>query len=126
MALGPAFIRTLDTRFTLNGQAFPVVGVNCYFLSFCDDAARAATLTAIEATGANVIRTPGFLDCFERPGLVSFFQYADRGQIVVNNGPDGLARLDHLITLAEQRDLRLILPLVNYWDDFGGMRAYLK
>jgi mannan endo-1,4-beta-mannosidase len=38
----------------------------------------------------------------------------------------GLERLDALIAAAEEADLRLILPLVNYWKDFGGVPQYLR
>lgn len=48
------------------------------------------------------------------------------GTIVVNDGPDGLVRLDSLVHAAEQHGYRLILPLINYWDDLGGMRTYLE
>jgi hypothetical protein len=43
-----------------------------------------------------------------------------------NDGPDGLERLDRTIFLAEQKGIRLILPLANYWDDFGGVNQYLQ
>ena len=53
------------------------------------------------------------------------FQYLNENDIRQNNGPDGLGRLDHLIWAAEKLNVKLILPLVNYWPDFGGMPMYL-
>jgi mannan endo-1,4-beta-mannosidase len=44
----------------------------------------------------------------------------------VNDGATGLERLDRTIFLAEQHGIHLILPLVNYWDDFGGVDQYLQ
>ena len=44
----------------------------------------------------------------------------------VNTGENGLQRLDHLIADAEQAGIRLILPLVNHWPDFGGMDRYVE
>ena len=54
------------------------------------------------------------------------FQYLENGVITINDGPSGLQRLDVLIHAAEELDLKLILPLVNHWPDFGGMPMYLK
>ena len=125
MALEPGFVKTDETFFVLNGSPLPVVGINCYFLASCSDDAREATLQAIKPTGANVIRSMAFLNSAERPPSGPIFQFGSNGAIVVNEGPDGLGRLDSLVHLAEQYGYRLILPLVNYWDDLGGMRTYL-
>jgi mannan endo-1,4-beta-mannosidase len=50
----------------------------------------------------------------------------NNGAIEINDGPQGLERLDALIAAAEEFGLSLILPLVNYWPDFGGMPMYLR
>ena len=126
MPLGPQFIRTDRDRFVCNGKDFPVVGVNCYFLSYCTDAARLATIAAIQEMGANVIRSVAFLNHDVLPADGVSFQYGGGGSIVFNDGPDGLGRLDSLIEAAEEFGFRLILPLVNYWNDLGGMRTYLE
>jgi mannan endo-1,4-beta-mannosidase len=125
MALAPGFVKTDGTRFVMAGEEFLVAGVNCYFLSYCSDDARQDLLTTIKGTGANVIRSWAFLNCKERPASGPSFQYASGGNIIINEGPDGLGRLDGLIEAAEEQEFRLILPLVNYWDDLGGMRTYL-
>lgn len=76
--------------------------------------------------GVNVIRAWAFLNVDNRsPGSIAF-QYLNNGEITVDGGPDGLERLDALIEAAEQQGLRLILPLINYWRDFGGMPLYLQ
>jgi mannan endo-1,4-beta-mannosidase len=95
-------VRTAGTGFTAEGSPFPVVGVNCYFLSRCGDAGRESTLASIQAAGANTIRSTAF------------------------HNPAGLGQLDALVASAERDGLRLILPLVNYWDDFDGMSGYLE
>jgi mannan endo-1,4-beta-mannosidase len=125
MALAPGFVKTDGTRFVVAGEEFPVAGVNCYFLSYCSDEARRDALATIQAVGANVIRSWAFLNFRERPVSGPSFQYASGRNIIVNEGPDGLSRLDGLIAAAEEQEFRLILPLVNYWDDLGGMRTYL-
>jgi mannan endo-1,4-beta-mannosidase len=74
--------------------------------------------------GANVIRAWAFRDAAAAGG--GAFQYLENGVITINDGPDGLQRLDGVIQAAEQLGLKLILPLVNHWPDFGGMPMYLK
>lgn len=72
--------------------------------------------------GANAIRAWAFLDAEAPPA----FQYLENGAIRIDDGPQGLERLDSLIAAAEEFNLGLILPLVNYWPDFGGMPMYLN
>jgi mannan endo-1,4-beta-mannosidase len=72
--------------------------------------------------GANAIRAWAFLDAEAPPA----FQYFENGAIRIDDGRQGLERLDALIAAAEEFDLGLVLPLVNYWPDFGGMPMYLN
>lgn len=77
--------------------------------------------------GANAIRAWAFLDIESAPAADCVaFQYFENGGIRFNDGPQGLERLDALIAAAEEFGLALILPLVNYWPDFGGMPMYLR
>jgi mannan endo-1,4-beta-mannosidase len=121
-----SFVSAQGTQFWLNGAPFFAGGVNCYFLAYCSDVSRRAAMANAKSMGASVIRAWAFLavDDFA-PGQVAF-QYCRDGQICVNDGPDGLHRLDALIHAAEDLGLKLILPLTNYWADFGGAPAYVK
>lgn len=122
--MGTDFVKTEGTRFVVHGNAFPVAGVNCYFLAYCSDESRRAALTTARAMGANVVRSWAFLDVAVRGSVA--FQYLDDGRIVQNSGPDGLERLDALIAIAEELSVKLILPFVNYWEnELGGMKRYL-
>lgn len=42
-----------------------------------------------------------------------------------NTGPNGLQKLDYLLAKANEHGIKLILPLVNNWPDFGGMDQYV-
>jgi mannan endo-1,4-beta-mannosidase len=81
---------------------FPVAGANCYFLSYCSSEARLPVLRAIRSMGG-VARTWAFPD----------------------GRPYWLERMDGLIEDALREGVRLILPLVNHWPDFGGAPAAL-
>ena len=77
--------------------------------------------------GANAIRVWAFLDTESAPAADCVaFQYFENGGVRINDGPQGLERLDALIAAADEFGLALILPLVNYWPDFGGMPMYLR
>lgn len=119
------FVGRDKTKFSLNGSAFPANGVNCYFLSYCCQASCRASLAAAKQMGANVIRTWAFADAAQPCNSVAF-QYLEDGVVQINEGPDGLQRLDGVIQVAEELGLKLILPLVNHWKDFGGMPMYLQ
>lgn len=119
------FVRCRGTHFSLNDEEFFAEGVNSYFLGFCSDGIRRATLERARELGANTVRSWAFLDVAgQAPGQPAF-QYLQGSDIRQNDGPEGLERLDHLISTAEELNLRLILPFVNYWPDFGGMQMYL-
>src|SRR5450432_1761008 len=113
------------TQFGLNGNPFPVGGVNCYFLAYCAAESRRAAMTTAKQMGANVIRTWTFADAAQAGGGVAF-QYWENGVVKIDDGPNGLQRLDGVIQTADELGLKLILPRVNHWKDFGGMPMYLK
>jgi mannan endo-1,4-beta-mannosidase len=134
--MNPDFVRASESQFTLDGQPFRVAGANNYYLGFETDAMVLPVLETAKQFGLKTLRTWGFLDCGAAvPGRAPanahsgiYFQYQNSttGKQAFNDGPDGLERLDRTIFLAEQNGIRLILPLVNYWDDFGGVNQYLN
>ena len=123
-------------HFDDNGSRFKLAGANNYYLAFASHSMNRAVLDAAKQMGLNVLRVPAFLDCKPAsPGTVPegawrgvFFQYWDleTHRPELNIGENGLERLDRLIADAEQAGIRLILPLVNHWPDFGGMDRYVE
>ena len=93
-----------------------------------------AVLEAASASGFNVVRTWGFLDIGNQDGTNSirgkaegvYFQYWNGTAPAYNDAADGLERLDYVIAKAGQLGLRLIIPLTNNWNDFGGMDQYVR
>jgi mannan endo-1,4-beta-mannosidase len=116
------FVRAHGNRFELDGRPYPVNGGNCYYAAHGSDAAVQAVFALAGEFGFNVLRAPAFLDVPEPRGW-AWFQSAPG---TYNDGPTGLELLDRTIQMAESCGIRLILPLVNNWDDFGGMAQYLK
>jgi mannan endo-1,4-beta-mannosidase len=134
--LSPGFVRARGPQFMLDGQPFRVAGANNYYVGFESDSMVEPVFDLAVQMGLNALRTWAFLDCAvaasggipanAKDGV--FFQYLNSttGGPAFNDGPDGLERLDRTIFLAEQTGIRLILPLANYWDDFGGVNQYLQ
>ena len=126
MPLESEFVKTMQTGFVIGGTPLPVVGLNSYFMAYCSDQSRQIVMDTAKAMRANVLRCWAFLGVEDRKQYPVAFQYLDNGSIAVDTGPNGLERLDALVASAEANGIRLILPLVNYWKDFGGMPLYLK
>ena len=118
-------IAVRNGNFDDNGSVFKIVGANNYYAAFATPAMRAAVIYAAQRIGLNVLRSPAFLDS---PWRGAYFQSWNpaTNRPEVNTRENGLQRLDHLIADAEQSGIRLILPLVNHWPDFGGMDQYVK
>jgi mannan endo-1,4-beta-mannosidase len=108
--------------FVCGGQPFPAVGFNCYYLMVyaTEPGLRrhvAEVLDEAKLLGATVVRTwafndgPGWNALQTAPGV-----YSERV----------FAGLDHVVHEAGARGLKVILALVNNWDDYGGMRQYVE
>ena len=112
-------------HFDDNGSRFKIVGANNYYAAFATHAMRRAVLDAAKQMGLDVLRCPAFLDATWR-GVYFQSWNPTTNCLEVNTRENGLQRLDHLIADAEQAGIRLILPLVNHWPDFGGMDRYVE
>ena len=143
------FVSTNGTHFWYQGSEYYYCGSNCYYLNFKSENDIDAVLEGAKDMGVSVIRTWGHLDAGtiqkgqkdssgyqvfkdsvdgqgQKDGI--YYQYFDdeRNEPVVNEGADGLRRLDYAIYKAQQNDVKLILTLTNNWSAFGGMDQYVK
>jgi mannan endo-1,4-beta-mannosidase len=55
-----------------------------------------------------------------------YFQYWNGVAPAYNDGADGLAHLDYVVKRAGDLGIKLVIPLVNNWADFGGMDQYVR
>jgi mannan endo-1,4-beta-mannosidase len=53
-----------------------------------------------------------------------YFQILNSTGSYINYGSDGLQRLDYVVSSAEKHGVKLVLPFVNNWGDYGGINAY--
>jgi mannan endo-1,4-beta-mannosidase len=120
--LADVFVERRGGSLWLGDQPFRFVLVNAYYLQ--EEAARGRldvvdeTLAAAGAMGAKAVRAWAFNDDPNKhdTGI-------QRGPSVYSQrGLDGIARM---IERARAHGIRLILPLVNYWNAYGGARQWL-
>jgi mannan endo-1,4-beta-mannosidase len=147
-ASATSFIKISGTAFTLDGGPFPVTGVNNHYLTYGSRNEVTRVLDDAVAMGANVVRTflqpaIGSLDG-SIPTIWNWRNKADasdlgvkgtyllhwdarKGGMAVNDGPDGMQKVDFLIAEAGKRHLRLVIAFLDFWDYTGGaqqMRAW--
>ena len=124
------FLKTSGVHFSESGKPTLLSGANTYYLGYKSRRMVDAALDAAVRLRCNVVRTWAFLDAGtlpdgEKEGVC--FQYRDAsGAVRVREGDNGLNRLDYVVHAAKARGLRLILPLVNNWTDFGGIARYVE
>lgn len=121
-----SFPSASGTEFTIDGETKYFVGSNSYWISMLmDDAEVEQTMANFASSGSKILRVWGFSDVnIETDDEVWFQLISTNGTRINEDGPNGLPRLDAVVAAAENNGVKLIMPLVNYWDDFGGMAAY--
>lgn len=142
------FVYTNGTQFMCDGSPYYYGGTNCYYLIYKSKSEVDNVMEDAADMGLKVIRTWGHLDVGTKTDRVTadgypvfennndstgekdgvYFQYfdADLNTPVVNEGVDGLQRLDYAIAKAESEDIKLLITFTNYWEAFGGMGQYVK
>lgn len=134
------FVTANNGQFFLGDRTFYHFGTNAYYLPSYNDANIELTFNTMAANGITVVRTWAFNDVSKAPQGVPFFQVLSNGQQTINEGADGLQRLDKVVQAAANAGIRLVLTLTNNWtskpnpslpplflsDDFGGMDVYVQ
>ncbi|KAL7156249.1 hypothetical protein ABFS83_03G131200 [Erythranthe nasuta] len=116
-----AFVRTRGSHFVLHGSPFLFNGFNSYWMMHvaADPNQRykvSEVFREASAAGLSVCRTWAFSDGGDLPLQISPGTYEER----VFQG------LDFVVSEARKYGIRLILSLVNNYNDFGGRPQYAK
>lgn len=136
------FVKRDGVRFMLDGEEFPVVGANNYYVTFASEQELKAVLDEAVEMEANVIRiflqpVIGSLDLKTKPTIWdwrkkavsadlgvngAYMLYWDpvAGGPAMNDGPNGLGKLDVLLDEAGKRNLKLIVAFLDFWKYTGG------
>jgi len=82
-------------------------------------------LKEVSATGYKNLRVWAFGDVNILPEPTAtdpnkiYFQVLNSTGSYINYGADGLQRLDYVVSAAEKYGIKLVLPFVNNWGDYG-------
>ena len=130
------FVRASGGQLKLGQKPYEFAGTNNYYLGYKSATMVDAVLDDAQEAGFDVIRTWGFQDFQNPDGTGSVHQNFEgvwyqawdeqTGAPVVNEGADGLQRLDYAIAGAAERGIKLVIPFTNNWNAFGGMDQYVR
>ncbi|KZP24938.1 glycoside hydrolase family 5 protein [Athelia psychrophila] len=108
-------------KLTTYCSVFKFVGTNAYWLpTLTEDKDIENTFASMSAAGIKVVRTWAFNDVTEIPTSGIWFQLIANGTTRVNNGANGLARLDKVVESAQAHGIYLIFSLTNNWNPLPG------
>jgi mannan endo-1,4-beta-mannosidase len=133
-AQGNDFVKQAGPELRLHGKLFRFSGSSNYYLMYKSQFMVDDVLNAAAAQGFRVMRVWGSLDIGNQDGSNSirgkadgvYFQYWGGSAPAYNDGADGLQHLDYVIHRAGLLGLKLVIPFVNNWNDFGGMDQYVR
>ena len=133
-ASGSDFVKQAGPELRLHGRVFRFAGSNNYYLLYKSQFMVDEVLNAAAAQGFRVMRVWGAIDIGNQDGSNSirgkadgvYTQYWDGSAPAYNDGEDGLKHLDYVIYKAGQLGIKLVIPFVNNWNDFGGMDQYVR
>src|SRR5882757_5966968 len=128
------FVTRQGADLKLNGRNFSFAGTNNYYLMYSSRLMVDDVFADAKAAGFTVLRTWGFLDIGNADGSNSvsgpkngvYFQYWNGARPAYNDGETGLQRLDYVLYAARQAGIKLVIPLTNNWNDFGGIDQYVR
>ncbi|KUJ16641.1 glycoside hydrolase [Mollisia scopiformis] len=117
--------------FDIDGKVEYFAGSNAWWLGHLSNNSDVdTTLQQVVNTGYKILRVWGFGDVNTIPDPSAtdpnkvYFQILNSTGSYLNFGPDGLQRLDYVISSAEKYGVKLVLPFINNWGDYGGIAAY--
>lgn len=133
---GDQFVRRIGAQLFLDGRPYRFAGTNNYYPMYQSTVAVDALFAKVKASGFDVIRvwgsreigTVGGSDSVD-PSQDGFYLQAwdpAAGAPVFNDGATGLQHLDYVLASARAHGVRLVIPFVNNWNNFGGMDQYVR
>jgi mannan endo-1,4-beta-mannosidase len=111
------FVGARHGQFQLNGKPWHWGGTNCYYLHAQSHYMIDSMLNDAKAMSMQVVRAWAFFDGNTIGALQTGpYEYDEAN----------FDSLDYAVYKAGQLGIRLVLPLVNNWPDYGGMQQYVK
>ncbi|KAI9737330.1 MAG: hypothetical protein M1834_009483 [Cirrosporium novae-zelandiae] len=124
---GRAYPSADGRLFDIDGKKQYFAGTNAWWLGhlYYDDDVDTA-MSQIAATKLKVVRVWGFGNVNEPTSSEVYYQVLNSTGGYINYGSNGISRLDAVISAAEQYGVKLVLPMLNNWDDLGGINTYVN
>ncbi|KAF9562440.1 glycoside hydrolase [Agrocybe pediades] len=131
--LPKGFATQKNGRFEVDGKPLSFVGANSYWLPLLtsQDDVR-STFKQMQDAGVKVLRTWGFnaINGSELAGALqsglTYYQVWNSSEWTLNEGPQGLERLDFVINTAGEYGIKVILAFTNNWVGYGGSELYIN
>lgn len=114
-----AFVRAEGGELRLCDEVFRFGGSNNYYMHYGSEAMIDDVIDRATQMDLRVLRVWGFLDGENDKGV-------DMQPALGVYAESGFRRLDYTVMRASEAGIRLVIPLVNNWDDFGGMNQYVR
>ena len=116
------------------GQVFRMAGANNYYPEYVSNFMVDNLFSTAATADFNTFRVWGFIDIGNADGSNSvdgphngiYFHYWNGTEPAFNDGATGLENLDYVVYEAGQQNLKLIIPFVNNWEQFGGIDQYVR
>ncbi|KAH8685918.1 glycoside hydrolase superfamily [Tricladium varicosporioides] len=124
--LPPKSVPSVDgLKFNISGTTSYFAGTNAYWAAFTQkDSDIEVVMQHLNTSGLKVLRVWGFNDVSTESDGVWFQSFVSGQPPKINNGLNGLSRLDYVVSRAEVYGIKLIINFVNNWKDYGGMPLY--
>ncbi|KAF3925150.1 hypothetical protein ABW20_dc0101492 [Dactylellina cionopaga] len=122
-----AFSKPAGRVFEIDEKVQYFMGTNTYWIGFLtNDDDVDLVMKHLKESKMKVLRVWGFNDvnAIPAPGTVYYQALVPGSEPYINLGPDGLQRLDVVVDKAVHYGIKLIIPFVNNWGDYGGINAY--
>ncbi|KAF3108941.1 hypothetical protein TWF569_006238 [Orbilia oligospora] len=122
-----AFSRPVGRVFEIDEKVQYFMGTNTYWIGFLtNDNDIDLVMKHLKESKMKVLRVWGFNDvnALPEPGTVYYQALIPGQEPYINLGPDGLQRLDVVVHKAVHYGIKLIIPFINNWGDYGGIQAY--
>ncbi len=126
------FVKREGRVFTLNGKPFSAIGANNYYAIYKSPRMVNKLFEIAAENNISVMRMWGFLDAGHGSNPTAgakegiYFQYWNGKVPVYNDTETGLKKLDYAVYKAKEQGIRLVIPLADNWQEFGGMDQYVK
>ncbi|PPQ68624.1 hypothetical protein CVT25_005534 [Psilocybe cyanescens] len=133
VSLPKGFATQKNGKFEVDGKPLAFVGANSYWLPLLtsQDDVR-ATFKEMQSAGVKVLRTWGFnaINGSELAGAkesgLTYYQVWNSDTWELNDGPQGLERLDFVVKTAGDFGIKIILAFTNNWVGYGGSELYIN